>query len=123
MRFKLMFTIIVSLLLIVLSGCGTTSEVNPPPASQSFQVGEVVTFSGVIVGQIDDCMADGICAYTIETETGVYNVIWAEGMMRCEGQFASQVVVGDTIEVSALVVEEKSVSICSSEEYFIRKAL
>lgn len=121
MRFKLIFTVIASLLFIVLSGCAEAGGTDTPPGSQPFQVGEVVKFSGVVIGQIDDCIVDGICAYTIETERGAYNAIWAEGMIRCEEQFDPQVTMGDTVEVSALVIDTNSASICSSGEYFIRK--
>ena len=49
--------------------------------------GEVMTVSGTVVDMVGDCAFDGICSYIVESDSGQYEVIWAEGMMQCLGGF------------------------------------
>jgi hypothetical protein len=81
-----------------------------------------VDLSGTVEETINDCAADGICAYVVATEQGRVTVVWAEGMQRCEGSVAPDIAVGDQVSIRAAVTAPDRVSICGSPDYFIRPA-
>lgn len=119
MHGKHIYAIVIGILVLILSGCGQ-SNAGDDNAANPLVVGTVVQLTGTVVGTIDDCAADGICAYVIDTDQGQYNAIWAEGMIPCEGQLADNIGVGDTIEANGQATNADSVSICAAPEYFIR---
>jgi len=91
----------------------------PPPMSEP--TGEL-SISGIVTGTVDDCAFDGICALIVEAEDSTYQVNWAEGMMQCMGEYTGDVAVGDTVDVFAATLEPGTLSICSGEQYYIRKS-
>ncbi len=94
----------------------TTAE---PPEPDTI----VVNLAGTVTGTIDDCAFDGICAFIIDDKT---EVIWANGMMQCLGSMDNDITIGDQVEVYAEVplntTRGSQVTICTGEEYYIRKS-
>lgn len=80
-----------------------------------------IQLQGIITGQIFDCIFDGICAYMINSETlGPVTVIWATGMLRCEGILAPDLQIGDKINVFGRQISPDEISICAEPDYYIR---
>jgi len=94
-------------------------EEGPPMAQPG---GETLNLTGTVTATVDDCAFDGICALIVETDNGTYQVNWAEGMMGCLGEYTGDVAIGDTVDVFAEAREPGTVSICSGEQFYIRKA-
>ena len=91
------------------------SEPPPPPIVQS----GLISVTGTVIGTIDDCAFDGICALVVDTDSGVYDVIYAPGMMMCEGTYDGSAVIGDTVEVYGELAEQSTITICTSPDYYI----
>lgn len=108
-------------LIITLVGCRW--PLMPPTGSSGPNLvpGEVVTIRGDVVGSIDDCVRDGICAAVLETDSGRVNAIWAQGMLPCEGQMDTNLPTGSTIEVYGEVTEPDAVTICTDPSYYLRQ--
>jgi hypothetical protein len=101
------------LLALLLANCGPQAPA-PAPAP-----GDEIQFQGTVVDTIDDCAFDGTCALVVETDTGRYTAVWAEGMRQCAGDYAGGVVIGDEVEVFGNVQEDDRVSICDADTYSI----
>jgi hypothetical protein len=121
----LTLTLLFGTLALIVSACGifgftveegsvTSSSVTP------FAVDTNVAVTGTVVGTIDDCAFDGICALVLDVNGTEVNAIWAEGMTRCEGQYQDDVTLGDTVEAYGIARDSTSLSICPSSEYYIR---
>lgn len=114
------------LIALTISACGLTdlfsggSEAVPNADTPPSNSVDNINLTGTIVGTVDDCAFDGICALIVETETGNIQVNWAEGMMQCLGEYTGEVTVGDSVEVFAAPVEPGIVSICGGEQFYIR---
>lgn len=100
------------LLALLLANCG--------PQAPALVPGDEVQFQGTVIDTVDDCVVDGTCALVVETDTGRYSVVWAEGMRQCAGDYAGGVAIGDQVEVFGAVQEHDRVSICGSDTYAIR---
>ncbi|MGF1507273.1 MAG: hypothetical protein ACFB51_19420 [Anaerolineae bacterium] len=107
-----------AVLSLILAACSSAANAGGN-GSAGLTAGEEVTLRGEVVGTIDDCAFDGICALVIETEQGRVDAIWAEGMLRCEGSFEDGIQIGDTIAVFGIVRSSSEVSICPSADYYI----
>ena len=79
-----------------------------------------ITIIGTVIGTIDDCAFDGICALIIQGETQTYNAIWAQGMIPCEGQMDNPIPMSATVEVFGLQQDIENISICPSADYYIK---
>lgn len=86
-------------------------------------VGEVLSFTGTVVEHINDCIFDGICAWVVESDGTRYTVIYAPGMMQCPNPNAitDEIVIGDTVEVTAEVVGTNELLLCNSTDYTLRR--
>ena len=118
---------IIALFTALILGFFTVGVSNSVPMSSSdgmpATAGEVETmFTGTVTGTIDDCAFDGICAFIVNESM---EVIWTNGMMQCMGSMDNDIAVGDNVEVYAGTIfndnGSSSFSICSDEEYYIRK--
>jgi hypothetical protein len=101
------------LLALLLANCGPQAPAPAPAPGDEFQ------FQGTVVDTIDDCVVDGTCALVVETDTGRYTAVWAEGMRQCAGDFAGGVDIGDEVEVFGSAQEGDRVSICDADTYYI----
>ena len=90
-----------------------SSPATPPPWDMPF------TVTGTVIGTIDDCAFDGICALVVDTDSGVYDVIYAPGMMMCEGSYDGNTLIGDTVEIYGELTEQSTITICTSSDYYI----
>lgn len=97
-------------------------ETESDMAANLFTVDDDVTVTGTVTGTIDDCAFDGNCALVLDVDGTEVNAIWAEGMLRCEGQYDDSITVGDTVEASGIARDGNSLSICPSADYYIRLA-
>jgi len=121
MRLKL--TVIFVVLTVTISACGLFEFSEPAMPENNLTPGSEVTLSGVVVDTIDDCAADGICAYVLDTAIGEIDAIWAEGMMRCEGTLAENISVGEEVQVFGLVLDDVTqVTICRESAHSIRRS-
>ena len=93
------------------------STSNMPP----FTVDTEVTITGTVTGTIDDCAFDGICALVVDVAGEVVEVIWAEGMLACAGQYTGEINLGDTITAYGIARDTHSLSICPSADYYISR--
>ena len=89
--------------------------------SLPFTVDTEVTISGTVTGTIDDCAFDGICALVVDVAGETVNVIWAEGMLACAGQYDIDIAIGDTVTAYAIARDANSLSICASPAYTISR--
>ena len=86
------------------------------------EIGQVITVSGDIIGSVDDCVFDGICATIIRSDDGmVYEVVWAEGMLQCEGQW-EDIPEGARLEARGEIISDTQLSICCNSSYYMRQA-
>ncbi len=92
-----------------------------PANSLPFTVDTEVTLSGTVTGTIDDCAFDGICALVVDAAGETVNIIWAEGMLACAGQYAGDIAIGDTITAYGIARDANSLSICASPAYTISR--
>lgn len=106
-----------------LSGCDALFEsfAGSGGSSPGLIPGTVATVQGEVVGTVDDCAFDGICALVLATDAGTVDAIWAEGMMRCEGTLADNLGVGDTVTATGIVREPDALSICPDPSYSIQR--
>lgn len=123
-KFILAVLLLVASLLIsacdVLENLAEQSTGGSPTAATT--IGETLTVSGTVVDTINDCIVDGICAYVVESEGVRYDIIWAEGMLRCEGEY-TELSIGDSVTAFGEVINESGgVSICRSDKYYVRGA-
>jgi len=99
---------------------GSPTEIEAVEQTQGGQ--SEAMFTGTVTGTIDDCAFDGICAFIVNESM---EVIWANGMMQCLGSMDNDIAVGDNVEVNAesIINDDGSVSfsICTGEDYYIRK--
>ena len=118
-RFKLLM--LLSLCALVLVACaGNTQPAGNAGAPTPFTVDDEVTVTGAVTGVISDCAADGICALVLDVNGTTVNAIWAEGMLQCSGEYNSDAVVGDVVEVFGVARDGNSLSICPGSEYYVR---
>ena len=119
--------ILLMMTIVALSGCSFLTEFTVTSNSTSSDdpigdVGTVITVTGEVTGSIGDCAFDGICATIITTDDGkTIDVIWAEGMVRCEGQY-EDIAQGQRLEARAEVIGASQVSICRDATYYHRPA-
>ena len=99
----------------------TLSSEPPPPIAEEVPSAWGVPFriAGTVIGTIDDCAFDGICALIIDANSVIYNVIYAPGMMMCEGTYDGNAVIGDTVEIYGELDEQIAITICTSPDYYI----
>lgn len=129
--FKPTFTHLLTLIagVMILSACnlftmGVEEVVRPPvsPPSPDVVVSmPTIMINGVVTDTIDDCAFDGICALIITSVDIDYTVIYAPGMMLCEGEYDGTATIGDSVGVNGeLTGEANTITICTSPDYFIR---
>lgn len=125
MKANLIYAIVIGLLVLLIGGCGQSSPSATTPTSTpavaTVTVGEAIQIQGTVVDTINECIVDGICAHVVDTDTEQYTVIWAPGMIPCEGQVEPEIAVGDTVDVYAEVQAADTLSVCTAQDYFIRK--
>lgn len=98
--------------------------VRPPmPPPPPVDVMPTMMLNGVVTGTVEDCAFDGICALIVTSSDTEYTVIYAPGMMQCEGEYDGNATVGDRVAVNGEFTEEaNTISICTSPDYYIRLA-
>ncbi len=122
----LKFIITFSLLIMLTTACSWATDMfitEGPMTSSSmlpFVIDSEVTVSGTVSGTIDDCAFDGICALVLDVNGETVNVIWAEGMLQCQGQYAGDIAVGDTVDAFGIARDDNSLSICPSPDYYVQ---
>ncbi len=104
---------------LTLGGCDTLFDGGGNTANLT--PGTVATVQGEVIGTIDDCAFDGICALVLATESGTVDAIWAEGMVRCEGTLEDNLSVGDVVEATGIVRDPGALSICPDPSYSIQR--
>ena len=85
-----------------------------------FIVDDEVSVTGTVTGTVDDCAFDGNCALVLDVDGSEVIAIWAEGMLRCEGQYEDGLANGDVVEALGIARDTNSLSICPSSQYYIR---
>ena len=113
-------------LVFVLAGCdlltGFTVTENSASSDPIGEIGTVITVTGDIIGSVDDCIVDGICATIIRADNGtVYEVVWSEGMLRCEGQW-EDIPEGARLEARGEIISDTQLTICRDSSYYMRQA-
>jgi len=106
--------------MMFLCACSWLYEFPVASADLSTQMGEVITLRGEVIGSIDDCAFDGICAAVVASDRGEINIIWTNGMMQCLGEFSENLPSGSQIEARGEVVDSTSITICTNESYYLR---
>jgi DNA/RNA endonuclease YhcR with UshA esterase domain len=97
------------------------------PTDAPMDDAQVQSVTGTVVGTVDDCAFDGICAYVVDTGAGEVNVIWSEGMTMngCQGEIGPNIQVGDAVEAMGAVstaLDGESISVCGDASYYVRQA-
>ena len=117
--------LVLALLAMLVGGACTFTDMFTISSSESTGgeviVTEIMSFSGTVTGNRNDCIVDGICSLYVDSDLGEYEVIYAPGMMRCEGSYAGDAEIGDVVEVYGETVEPGVLTICTLPEYYIRK--
>ena len=112
---------------LMTAGCGVFSTFSVEQGSVSrveaaFTPGEEITVTGTVVGSIDECAFDGNCAHVLNVDGAEVNVIWAQGMMQCQGQYDDGIQMRHIVEAFGVAVDRNSLTICTSPEYYVRRA-
>lgn len=117
---KPQLTFLLTLVALTVSACGLFGF-STSPDTPDLNPGDTITLTGEVVDTIDDCAFDGICALVVEADGERWEVIYAPGMMMCEGEYDGQAGVGSTVEVYAEVTENPGeLTICTTTGYYIR---
>lgn len=119
--------VLLTVIALSLSACSIFQLID----RQSDPTSEIQTsrqVTGEIVDFINQCPVDGICAYIIETDSGEeVTVIWSEGdSPNCfnnpfpvNNEVDTFNAVNTEIEVSGIVVDSNTISVCGDESYYI----
>lgn len=115
--------ILLMMAIVTLSGCGLLESLTENTTDAPIgDIGAVITVTGDVTGIIGDCAFDGICATIITQGDGTeIEVIWAEGMLRCEGQY-DDVAQGQRLEAFGEVIDTTQISICRDASHYHRPA-
>jgi hypothetical protein len=127
-------TLIIGLWMLIgmLVGCSGGNSSSELPKPETLVVGTEVSIRGTVIENNQGCAADADCFLSVETENGIFKVVYGEGRriptpdhVLCLANDAANaigfsIVAGAEVEVFARVRDDGALATCYDQKYTIQ---
>jgi hypothetical protein len=92
---------------------------------ERMKVGDQITIKGMVINNFADCEVEGECYLHVKTDFReaiiIYSPKWEECANSKMGKQAVKLEEEDRVEIFGEVIDGDMITICSSEDYYIKK--